>query len=223
LQKIRISNHGADADYTGAATPRRPRAALCRKILEAFDAARPAMAIDRPEMRLLRLTLFDGNGTVGKADGVAGMHLDGIKPAAGASGTDRPVVARARAKWARDSFLRSENQICELSRMRGWESDSMKLESMSTAELEALRATVEAMIADKIAERRQHLETELAKLAGIFGERTARNAKATTRTSAAKYRNPDNVTEIWSGRGRRPLWLDAQLKAGKDLELFLAA
>ena len=46
---------------------------------------------------------------------------------------------------------------------------------------------------------------------------------ATTRTSAAKYRNPDNVTEIWSGRGRRPLWLDAQLKTGKDLELFLAA
>jgi DNA-binding protein H-NS len=99
----------------------------------------------------------------------------------------------------------------------------MKLESMSTAELETLRAEVEAMIADKIAERRQHLETELAKLAGIFGERTARNAKATTRTSAAKYRNPDNVTEIWSGRGRRPLWLDAQLKAGKELELFLAA
>ena len=95
----------------------------------------------------------------------------------------------------------------------------MKLKSMPTAKLKALRAEVEA----KIAERREHLETQLAKLAGIFGERTARNAKATTRTSSAKYRNPDNVTEIWSGRGRRPLWLDAQLKAGKELELFLAA
>jgi DNA-binding protein H-NS len=99
----------------------------------------------------------------------------------------------------------------------------MKLESMPTAELEALRAEVEAMIEAKIAERRQHLENELAKLAGIFGERTARNAKAIKRGASAKYRNPDKLNEIWSGRGRRPLWLDAQLKAGKELELFLAA
>jgi DNA-binding protein H-NS len=99
----------------------------------------------------------------------------------------------------------------------------MKLEKMPTAELEALRAEVEAMIQAKIAERRQHLETELAKLAGLFGERTARNAKATKGSVSAKYRNPDNVTEIWSGRGRRPLWLDSQLKAGKELEFFLAA
>jgi DNA-binding protein H-NS len=96
----------------------------------------------------------------------------------------------------------------------------MTLEKMPAAKLEALRAEVEAMIASKIAERRQHVESELAKLAEIFGERT--RPKATKRTSA-KYRNPDNVTEIWSGRGRRPLWLDSQLKAGKELEFFLAA
>jgi DNA-binding protein H-NS len=99
----------------------------------------------------------------------------------------------------------------------------MKLEKMPTAQLEALRAEVEATIQVKIVERRQHLETELAKLAGIFGERIARNAKAIEGRVSAKYRNPDNVTEIWSGRGRRPLWLDAQLKAGKELELFVAA
>jgi DNA-binding protein H-NS len=99
----------------------------------------------------------------------------------------------------------------------------MKLENMPTAELQALRAEVEAVIQAKIAERREQLEGELSKLAAIFGERTARNAKATKRSVSAKYRNPDNVTEIWSGRGRRPLWLEAQLKAGKELELFLAA
>jgi DNA-binding protein H-NS len=99
----------------------------------------------------------------------------------------------------------------------------MKLENMPTAELEALRAEVEAVIQAKIAGRREQLEGELCKLAAIFGERTARNAKATKRSASAKYRNPDNVTEIWSGRGRRPLWLEAQLKAGKELELFLAA
>ncbi len=99
----------------------------------------------------------------------------------------------------------------------------MKLEKMPTAQLKALRAEVEAMIEAKISERRQHLETELAKLAGLLRARTARNAKAIKRRASAKYRHPDDVAEIWSGRGRRPLWLDAQLKAGKELELFLAA
>jgi DNA-binding protein H-NS len=99
----------------------------------------------------------------------------------------------------------------------------MKLETMPTAKLEALRAEVNAMIDAKIAERRQHLEAELSKLAEIFGERTGRRVKATGRSASAKYQNPDNVAEIWSGRGRRPLWLESQLKAGKELEFFLAA
>ena len=54
----------------------------------------------------------------------------------------------------------------------------MKLENMPTAELEALRAEVEAMIQTRIVERREQLEGELSKLAAIVGERTARNAKA---------------------------------------------
>lgn len=37
----------------------------------------------------------------------------------------------------------------------------------------------------------------------------------------AKYRNPDNFTEVWSGRGREPKWLQDKLKAGKKKEEFL--
>ena len=33
-----------------------------------------------------------------------------------------------------------------------------------------------------------------------------------------KYRNPDNSSETWSGRGHRPRWLEAQLAAGKTIE-----
>lgn len=36
-----------------------------------------------------------------------------------------------------------------------------------------------------------------------------------------KYRNPE-TGESWSGRGRKPLWIDKALKAGKKLEDFLA-
>jgi DNA-binding protein H-NS len=29
----------------------------------------------------------------------------------------------------------------------------------------------------------------------------------------AKYRNPKNAEEVWSSRGRMPLWLGAEIKA----------
>jgi DNA-binding protein H-NS len=32
---------------------------------------------------------------------------------------------------------------------------------------------------------------------------------------AAKYRNPSNPKETWAGRGLKPRWLVAALKAGK--------
>lgn len=32
-----------------------------------------------------------------------------------------------------------------------------------------------------------------------------------------KYRNPENPAETWSGKGRRPAWLEALLLEGKSL------
>ena len=36
-----------------------------------------------------------------------------------------------------------------------------------------------------------------------------------------KYRIPKNTAEVWSGRGRMPLWLGGQIEAGRDREDFL--
>jgi len=36
-----------------------------------------------------------------------------------------------------------------------------------------------------------------------------------------KYQNPNNPTEVWSGRGRQPRWIAAKLQAGAHLEEFL--
>ena len=38
---------------------------------------------------------------------------------------------------------------------------------------------------------------------------------------APKYRNPANPKETWTGRGRQPRWMAAQVKAGKKPEEFL--
>ena len=56
----------------------------------------------------------------------------------------------------------------------------------------------------------------LAEIAG--GYKTIRS-KATGKHT---YRNPLNGSETWTGRGRRPGWLERQLAAGKTLEQFRA-
>jgi DNA-binding protein H-NS len=38
--------------------------------------------------------------------------------------------------------------------------------------------------------------------------------------SAAKYANPENKSETWTGRGRKPNWLVARLKKGAKMEDF---
>ena len=35
-----------------------------------------------------------------------------------------------------------------------------------------------------------------------------------------KYRNPDNPTQGWSGRGRKPNWLLALIETGKSIDEF---
>jgi DNA-binding protein H-NS len=100
----------------------------------------------------------------------------------------------------------------------------MTLEKMPTGKLESLRAEVEAMIATKVAARRQELETQLSELLEISGNGNGRHrGHSRTRLVAAKYRNPKNAHEVWSGRGRMPLWLGAEIKAGKAREDFLIA
>ncbi len=42
--------------------------------------------------------------------------------------------------------------------------------------------------------------------------------KKTRGKVAPKYRNPKNPSETWTGRGRKPLWVQAALDAGKELK-----
>ena len=54
-------------------------------------------------------------------------------------------------------------------------------------------------------------------MADLFGGRGGARAKS---GSAAKYANPDNRSETWTGRGRKPNWLVAKLGKGAKLEDF---
>ena len=99
----------------------------------------------------------------------------------------------------------------------------MALKSMSIDNLIKLRHQVEAALAAKVVDQRRSLESELSKLGRFsigpgrpkgFGRGGARGAVA------PKYRNPDNPSETWAGRGLKPRWLAAAIKEGKKIEDF---
>jgi len=101
----------------------------------------------------------------------------------------------------------------------------LKLKTMSFEDLVALRDSVIKLITDKAASTRRDLEARLASLDGLGMGGAKRGPKARVsklkgRKVAAKYRNPDNRSETWAGRGATPRWLRAKIKEGHKLEEF---
>ncbi len=96
------------------------------------------------------------------------------------------------------------------------------LDSLSRDELVKLRTKVEKAIRTHgERERRRALEAaeraaaehgfSLAQLTGVPGVRGRKSPLP------PKYRNPANPEQTWSGRGRRPDWVNAALADGRAL------
>jgi DNA-binding protein H-NS len=99
----------------------------------------------------------------------------------------------------------------------------MQLKSMSLDKLVTLRNQVEAVLSTKVVEERRALEAELSKLTRFTGGSTRLKISGRGGAVAPKYRNPENPSETWAGRGLKPTWLTAAIKAGKKQEDFLIA
>ena len=99
---------------------------------------------------------------------------------------------------------------------------------MAIDELWSLHEQVSSILARKIAEEKVKLEARLRSLRNSSLE-NSRNAIDPGRLRRPypkvfpKYQNPKDPAEKWSGRGKQPLWVRAELKAGKKLERFLIA
>jgi DNA-binding protein H-NS len=94
-------------------------------------------------------------------------------------------------------------------------------ESMSLDELWKLHEQVTSTLARRIAQQKAKLEERLRRL-----ETNAMSPDKPRRPYPKvlpKYQNPKNPAQKWSGRGKQPHWLRAQLKAGKKLEHFRIA
>ncbi len=96
------------------------------------------------------------------------------------------------------------------------------LNKLSLNELKALRKEVDAAIADfearKRIEARKALDAVAKKHGMSLNEIIGRGKKGKKAKAPAKFRNPANATETWSGRGRQPRWFKAELAKGKKPE-----
>ena len=59
-----------------------------------------------------------------------------------------------------------------------------------------------------------------ARASGRRGRPPGSSSSLRGTTVAPKYRNPENPSETWAGRGLKPRWLTAAMKSGKKLEDF---
>ena len=97
---------------------------------------------------------------------------------------------------------------------------SIDLSSMSLSELKKHAKDVEKAIAEYADRMKAEARAELEKVAKELGFSLDEIVSGKTKRPkvAPKYRNPENAAETWTGRGRRPRWVDAALKAGKSLD-----
>jgi len=98
----------------------------------------------------------------------------------------------------------------------------IELETLSLKELKQLQKDVDTAISEfKDRERRKALEEveAFARERGLTpADLSALVSRKTRKPAAAKFANPADPSQTWTGRGRRPRWIEAALSEGKSLE-----
>ena len=97
------------------------------------------------------------------------------------------------------------------------------VKSMSTEDLWSFYEQVCSTLARKIVEEKARLEERLLKIQAASNAITLDRVRRPYPRVLPKYQNPQNDAETWSGRGKQPRWLTAQLRSGKKLNSFLIA
>lgn len=106
---------------------------------------------------------------------------------------------------------------------------SIDLKAMNRKELEKLKAQVEKALA-KVSEKEMKAARDAAeKAAAAHGysldqitssaapAKRGRKASGAPKTkSPAKYRNPADAKQTWTGKGRQPEWFKAEVAKGTD-------
>lgn len=100
---------------------------------------------------------------------------------------------------------------------------NIDLNAMSLKELRNLQSQVAKAISSFEDRRKKKALAELEEKARELGfaslaELTGVSAGRKRAPAVARYANPANPSETWSGRGRKPRWFAAALAAGRKAE-----
>ena len=96
------------------------------------------------------------------------------------------------------------------------------LEKMSLKQLLELEAKVQSAISTARERERVEVRKALAELAEKHGFRLQElmGGRGRGKVTAPKYANPEDPSQTWTGRGRKPNWLVAKLKKGANMSDF---
>ena len=91
-----------------------------------------------------------------------------------------------------------------------------ELEGMTIKDLRAMKEKIDIAIVERQKAERAELLAKMVALAeesgltieDVLGKRRGKGSRGQV---AVKYRNPDEPSETWTGRGRRPGWLTEKL------------
>jgi DNA-binding protein H-NS len=100
------------------------------------------------------------------------------------------------------------------------------LSKLSLEELQSLARDIEIEVVSRREADRDRVLNQMRELAGSLGmtlEEVVRGEKGKGVPVPVKYRNPDNPVLTWSGRGKRPAWVNEALASGKSLEDLAAS
>lgn len=105
------------------------------------------------------------------------------------------------------------------------------LNALSTDEMWQLHNEIGRLLATRLTSEKRELEKILARLRSERELTQSRPVEGQSKNVARgrrsyprvlpKYRNPNEPSETWSGRGKQPRWLTAALKAGHAIEDFV--
>ena len=98
---------------------------------------------------------------------------------------------------------------------------TIDLSQLSLTELHDLIAQAQQALIARQKQERKAVIAQMQALAATIGATVTLQAEAKPATRnpvAAKYRNPRNPSQTWSGRGIKPRWLVALLDEGLDIQ-----
>jgi DNA-binding protein H-NS len=87
------------------------------------------------------------------------------------------------------------------------------LEKMSIDELWIFHEEIRSILLMKMDAEKRELKRRLVQLEG--------RARQPYPTVHPKYCNPERPSETWSGRGKQPRWVSAQLRSGRKFDELL--